>query len=96
MKRAEAEAIINNVEYPAGFLISFWRKEGGYLYSEYIPDLHLREPPFEHYTEAVAFAEALAAKTRNRFVNFLIVSAHNFSPVGQWHLENIWTNSTSK
>lgn len=82
MKLEEAKHIIDNK--PTGYRVSFERREGGLLISDFFPDRD--EKPFEVEEVAWEWAKDFAvASKKKEFVNIYVIRADNFSPVaGYW------------
>ena len=80
MKMAKAQEIISNGITNPGFMVSFERKEGCMLHSDYFPAKYDGEPLIETEEEAWELAAKFAKKTRGKFVNIYVVDAKH-SPV---------------
>jgi hypothetical protein len=89
MNYASALKIADEHEHPSGFLVHFERVEGCLLASDYAPDPHAGDKPFDTEEEAWAFAERLSSATRGRFVNFYVVNARTFVPVPNYAARGI-------
>lgn len=76
----EAMRIISAEPNPKGYMVSFDRKEGRFLASDYFPDKRWGEPLIPTEEEAWVLAQRFAAKTVGRCVNVYVV-AHDFVPV---------------
>ena len=64
----------------AGFMISFEKRSGGLLESQYFPEKHDNEPLIKTEEEAWRLAKRFAAATNESIVNIYVVDSE-FSPV---------------
>lgn len=87
MKLNEAISLIREFE-DSGYYVSFERKDGSVLLSDYVPDLGDKHNAFETEEDAWIFAERLAGATVGKFVNFYVVDIHA-NPTKDYDLRRI-------
>lgn len=89
MKMQEAMKIMAGIPNRAGFLVHFEHAGGGFLRSDYFPDVRVGEEPIKTEDEAWEMAEQFAARTRRRMVNIYVVHAEDFTPVDRYAARKI-------
>lgn len=87
MKFQEAIEIINGKENQ-GYMVSFEKKEGGMLRSDYFPDKHAGEVLIKTEEEAWELAKRFASKTKGKCVNIYVIGS-NFVPVIGYEMKRI-------
>ena len=79
MKIAEVKQLLVSHN---GFRVSFERREGGMLYSDYFPERD--EPTIAEIEDAWKLARDFAAIDPTKFVNVYVIQAWDFSPVADY------------
>jgi len=86
MRMKDAMNVING--NGTGYMVSFERKEGGMLYSDYFPDKTEGESLIMSESRAWSLAKQFASKTRGECVNIYVINA-DFSPVNGFQKQMI-------
>lgn len=86
MLMSEAMRVINSDPRPTGYMVSFERKEGRFLLSDYFPARG--EPPIPTEKEAWGLAQKFAAKTVGECVNVYVMT-QDFVPVPGYEARQI-------
>ncbi len=89
MKYEEALEIIENKE--KGFMVSFEKRKGGLLISDYFPDKHDGEDLIKTEEEAWDLAERFSKATGDDIVNIYVID-HTFSPVSGYSNKKLKTH----
>jgi hypothetical protein len=76
MKLAEAKRLMREA---AGYRVSFERREGGLLVSDFFPDRD--EPTIPSLDEAWKLATEFAAVDPSHYVNVYVIVGHDWTPV---------------
>jgi hypothetical protein len=96
MKMSEAIEIMNNSPKGKldGYMVSFEKREGGVLRSDYFPDKHAGEELIKTEEEAWRLARLFASSTDDSIVNIYVVGS-DFIPVAGYSekkLKALWRN----
>ena len=81
MKFAEVLEIIKKNDIDIGYMVSFKRKVGSLLFSDYFPEKLAGEKLFETEDEAWEYAKKFANATKGTCVDIYVIKGDTFAPV---------------